>query len=146
MLAFAHVLKVSKENYLDPDHPVQHAILRTFAEMCMMEEGEIALGTDGCSAPVFAVPLPAAARAYARLCQPDGLTSKRAAACRLITRAMGANGFMVAGPAKFDTLLMEKFGQRIIAKSRRGRISGFRCIAWCHPFASRSRGYRDQNR
>jgi len=117
MLAFAQLLGAPKDNYLDPAHPVQRAILCTFAEMCGVAIDEIELGTDGCSAPVFAVPLPAAALAYARLCQPEGLPEQRAAACRLITRAMSEHGFMVAGPGRFDTVLMAEFGKRVIAKS-----------------------------
>ena len=117
MLAFARLLGAPLDNYLDPVHPVQRAILRTFAEMCGVALDDIELGTDGCSAPVFAVPLPAAALAYARLCQPEGLPEKRAAACRLITRAVSAHGFMVAGPGRFDTVLMAEFGEKVIAKS-----------------------------
>lgn len=117
MLAFARLLGAPLDTYLDPTHPVQRAILRSFAEMCSAAENEIELGTDGCSAPVFAVPLPAAALAYARLCQPEGLPEQRAAACRLITRAMSAHGFMVAGPGRFDTILMAEFGEKVIAKS-----------------------------
>jgi len=77
MLAFAKMIGAPLDTYLEPDHPVQRAILKTFAEMCAMEPEEIRTDTDGCSAPVFAVPLPNAALAFARLCQPNGLPDKR---------------------------------------------------------------------
>jgi L-asparaginase II len=103
MLAFAKMIGASLDNYLEPSHPVQQEILQTFAEMCAMETAEIETGIDGCTAPVFAVPLPNSAAAYARLCQPDGLAEDRAKACRLITRSMAAHSDMVAGPERFDT-------------------------------------------
>ena len=91
MLAFAKMIGAPFENYLDPQHPVQKGMLRTFAEMCAYDADKVELGTDGCSAPVFAVPLVNSAGAYARLCQPDELSPARAQACRLITRSMIAN-------------------------------------------------------
>ena len=53
--------------YLDRDGDVQRAILRAFAEMCELDPATIVVGTDGCSAPNFAVPLRSAARALAHL-------------------------------------------------------------------------------
>lgn len=103
MLAFAKMIGAPLEDYLDPSHPVQKAILNTFAEMCGMEIQEIELGIDGCTAPVFAVPLAKAAIAYARLCQPDDLPKDRSAACRLISTSMSTHSDMVAGPERFDT-------------------------------------------
>ena len=103
MLAFAKMIGASLDNYLEPSHPVQQAILHTFAEMCGLKVSDVELGIDGCTAPVFAVPLPNTATAYARLCQPEGLADDRAKACRLITSAMSAYPYMVAGPERFDT-------------------------------------------
>ncbi|MCJ7520402.1 MAG: asparaginase [Anaerolineaceae bacterium] len=103
MLAFAKMIGAPMDNYLEPSHPVQQAILNTFAEMCGLDVAEIEHGIDGCTAPVFAVPLANAAAAYARLCQPEGLPENRAKACRLISAAMPAHPDMVAGPERFDT-------------------------------------------
>ena len=116
MLAFAKMIGAPLENYLSPDHPVQQSILKTFSEMCGFPQNEIEMGVDGCSAPVFAVPLPHAARAYTRLCKPVGLDENRAASCRLITTAMSAHPFMVGGPKRFDTELMEYGKGTLVAK------------------------------
>jgi len=116
MLAFTRMIGAPLESYLENDHPVQQAILRTFAEMCSVEEQDIELGTDGCTAPVFSLPLSPAATAYARLCQPEGLPEKRAQACRLITQAMPAYAFMVAGPDRFDSDAMTAGGDAFISK------------------------------
>jgi L-asparaginase II len=103
MLSFAKMIGAPLDSYLENTHPVQKAILKTFSEMCEVSENSVELGVDGCTAPVFAIPLPAASLGYARLCQPDDLPSNRAAACRLITSSMAAHADMVAGPERFDT-------------------------------------------
>jgi L-asparaginase II len=113
MLAFAKMIGAPMDNYLDPAHPVQQAMLRTFAEMCRVPVDTVELGTDGCSAPVFAAPLAASAGAYARLCQPETLAAARAQACRLITGAMQDHPFMTGGPQRFDTDVMGAAGDRL---------------------------------
>jgi L-asparaginase II len=117
MLAFARLEGWSIEDYLDLSHPVQKAIVRTFAEMCDLLAEEIQIGIDGCSAPNFAVPLRNAARAYANLSDPTGLPPARAEACRQIIESMTAHPEMVAGPGRFDTLLMKSTSGRIVSKA-----------------------------
>jgi L-asparaginase II len=116
MLAHCHLKGWPTEDYLNPEHPLQRLILKTFAEMCSLDLAQVAMGTDGCSAPVFAVPLYNAALAFARLADPDGLETGRGTACQVITAAMTAHPDMVAGPDRFDTLLMEAGGGRIVTK------------------------------
>jgi len=116
MLAFCRLTGETIEDYIGPGHPVQQQILQTFMEMCRVTPGEIARGIDGCSAPVFAIPLRNAALGYARLCDPHDLSPQRAEACRVITAAMTAHPGMVAGPGKFDTRLMAATGGKIVSK------------------------------
>jgi len=103
MLAFARMIGAPIHSYLENIHPVQQAIMKTFVEMCEVDKESVELGVDGCTAPVFAVPLQSAALAYAKLCQPDHLSEVRADSCRAITSAMAAHADMVAGPERFDT-------------------------------------------
>ena len=77
---------------------------------------QIGIGIDGCSAPVFALPLRNMALAFARLADPTGLAPARANACRQITQAMMAHPDMVAGPGRFDTLAMQALNGRMFAK------------------------------
>jgi L-asparaginase II len=134
MLAFTHMLEQEDEfdaenlPYIDPRHPIQREILKTLAEMCRMPVSEVKLGTDGCSAPNFAVPLERAALAYARLSDPVAgqvRPQNRAAACRTITSSMMFNPDMVAGPGRFDTRLMEVGQGKIVAK---GGAEGYQAI------------------
>jgi len=55
------------ENYLDPAHPLQQAIRRDVARAAGVAADEMPIGIDGCSAPNYALPLSALARAYARI-------------------------------------------------------------------------------
>lgn len=106
MLAHTVLRGLEKEDYLDPNHPVQVTIRETLAEMVGMDPDAMPLGRDGCSAPVYGIPLINMAEGVARLADPVGLAEKRAKACRKITNAMMAFPEMVAGPGKFDTDLM----------------------------------------
>lgn len=125
MLAQAVLRHLPIDDYINPAHPVQKLILQTFAEMCGVTVEQMPLGTDGCSAPVFAVSLRSAALAYARLCGPDQLAPQRAAACRRIIRSMTTNPDMVAGPGRFDTNLMSACGGKIVTK---GGAEGYQAI------------------
>ena len=116
MLAYAKMRGLPLENYLDIEHPIQQDILATFAEMCLLPVREIGLGTDGCSAPNFAVPLCNAALAFARLCDPRELSEARASACRKITAAMTTHPEMVSGYGEFDEQLMRVGEGRIVCK------------------------------
>lgn len=53
--------------YLDPDHPVQRLVAAALAETTGYGFSSVDRGTDGCSAPTFAVPLERLATAFARL-------------------------------------------------------------------------------
>ena len=125
MLAHAKMRGLPLETYLERDHPIQQDILTTFAEMCGIARNKIELGTDGCSAPNFAVPLLNAALGFARLCDPSTLPEARADACHKITSAMTSHSEMVSGFGEFDCELMEVGNGKILTK--RG-AEGFQAI------------------
>lgn len=116
MLAHATMRGLPLENYLAIEHPIQQDILNTFAAMCGLPVAEVELGTDGCSAPNFAVPLYHAALGMARFCDPRELSEARAAACRKITNAMTAFPEMVSGYGEFDEQLMKVGAGKIVTK------------------------------
>ena len=116
MLAHAKMRVLPLENYLDINHPVQQDILASFAEMCLLSVKEIELGTDGCSAPNFAIPLYNAALGMARLCDPRELSEARAFACRKITSAMTIHPEMVSAYGEFDEQLMRAGEGKIVCK------------------------------
>ena len=107
MLAHARLRGWPIEDYINTEHPLQKTIIQTFAEMTSFPAEKLGIGVDGCSAPVFALPLRNFALGFARLCDPAGLAPERAAACQKITQAMMSHPDMVSGPGRFDTRLME---------------------------------------
>ena len=116
MLAHAQMRGLPLENYLDINHPIQQDILASFAEMCLFPLNEVQLGTDGCSAPNFAVPLYNAALGMARYCDPHELSDVRATACRKVTAAMSTYPEMVSGYGEFDEQLMKVGEGNIVCK------------------------------
>jgi len=125
MLAHACLRDFDKKDYLDPQHPVQITIRETLAEMVEMAPDAMPLGTDGCSAPVYGIPLVNMAKAVAQLADPTGLDPERAEACKKITAAMMAHPVMIAGPGKFDTELMTVAEGEVFCK---GGAEGYQII------------------
>jgi L-asparaginase II len=124
-LAHALLRGLPTEDYINPDHPIQKTILQTFAEMCSYPVEKVVVGVDGCSAPVFALPLQAAAFGIARLSDPKDLAPVRADSCRKITHAMSTHPDMVGGPKRFDTDLMRVMQGKVVAK---GGAEGYQVV------------------
>ncbi len=116
MLAHAKMRNLPLDSYLDIHHPIQQDILSGFAEMCNYPRDKVELGVDGCSAPNFAVPLYNAALGFAHLCDPQGMSEQRIAACRAITSAMTPHPEMVSGHDVFDCRLRETAKGRIVCQ------------------------------
>lgn len=116
MLAQAVHRGLTTADYLHPQHPVQQTILHNLAEMAGINAASIVIAVDGCSAPTFALPLRAAAYAFARLVDPVDLPPERQAACRHIVMAMQSHPEMVGGEASFDTRVMRALPGRLISK------------------------------
>ncbi|HEX8990514.1 MAG TPA: asparaginase [Anaerolineales bacterium] len=125
MLAHAKMRGLPLGTYLDIHHPIQQDILAVLAEMASYPAEKVEIGIDGCSAPNFALPLYNSALAFARLCDPYGVSERRAAACRAITSAMTAHPEMISGRNEFDCRLMQVGKGRIVCK--RG-AEGFQAI------------------
>jgi L-asparaginase II len=126
MLAHCLLRGLPIQDYINPLHPIQQTIFQTFSEMTGVPLDQMPLGTDGCSAPVFAVPLRAAAWAFAKLADPSALSEPRRSALAHIFHAMTSNPEMIAGPGAFDTVLMEVGAGKILTK---GGAEGYQAIA-----------------
>ncbi|HZG54953.1 asparaginase [Paenibacillus sp.] len=115
MLALAKHLGASLDDYKRPDHPVQRAMLASYASFAGVAEADVVLGVDGCGVPVYGAPLASLALAYARLGAPraDG---PEADACRAVVSALRAHPEMLAGTDRFDTELIRVTRGRIVGK------------------------------
>lgn len=122
MLANAIMRGLPTEDYINPAHPVQKIIIQAAAEMMGMSPDDFILGTDGCSAPVFAMPMTNAALAFARLCDPAGLPEKRATALRRIARAMMTHPDMVSDPSALTPYSWKPFKDRSLSRAAQKAI------------------------
>ena len=118
MLALARAEGWPAAGYERLEHPLQQLMLRTVSECCGVPAASIPLGVDGCSVPVFGLPLAAMALGYARLAVAmSGGGDARARALQRIGRAMAAEPVVVEGTGRLATDLMLAGRGRFVAKS-----------------------------
>ena len=104
-LAYCVQHQLPLDNYLAPTHPLQQAIARDVARVMDLRVEQLASGTDGCSAPNYAVPLARLALAYARLAA--GVASPQAgAALARLSQAMRQHPDLVSGTGRHDEAFM----------------------------------------
>lgn len=90
--------------YVDPDHPVQRAVLAAFEEVT--GEASPGFGIDGCSAPNFITSVHGMARAMAAFASARPGGDARQAAMVRLREAMMAHPELVAGEGRACTELM----------------------------------------
>ena len=118
MVAFARAEGWPIAGYEQPSHPLQQLLLRTVADCCGVAAETLHTGVDGCSAPVFGLPLAAMAHGYARIAEAMARGGDlRARALQRIGRAMTAHPVTVEGHGRLATDLMLATGGRVLAKS-----------------------------
>ena len=93
------------DDYLEPGSPLQRRVATTVADLVGVSPHELPRGTDGCSAPNYALPLSRLAYLYAQLAQ--GRTARKEGdALGLLGDAMMAHPELVSGTARSDQALM----------------------------------------
>lgn len=100
------------ETYLNPEHPLQQAVLCRTRELCGSIEG---VGVDGCGAPAPATSLAAIAFAFGA-----GL-----AAAPAVGHAMQAEPFLVAGTGRICTDVMLACPGIVMKAGAEGIVCGF---------------------
>jgi L-asparaginase II len=113
MLARAHVAGWTLDGYERDEHPVQLGALGEVARWTGVPSSKIIRAIDGCGVVVFGLSLEAMARAYARFAaaaaRGDEIPSR-------IARAIGTRPFLFGGTDRFDSLIVEESGGRVISK------------------------------
>lgn len=102
--------------YVKPGHPVMREVSAAIQAATGWDLARSATGTDGCSIPTHAVPLRHLALAFARVATGQGLSAGHAAAAARLRQAVARAPFFVAGSGRFDTRLMQHFGERVFCK------------------------------
>lgn len=102
--------------YVKPEHPVMREISAAIQAATGCDLAHAPTGTDGCSIPTFGIPLRQLARGFARLATGQGLSPGHASAATRLRQAVARAPFMVAGSGRFDTKVMQHFGERVFCK------------------------------
>ena len=119
MLTLARHLAAPLAGYHRPDHPVQREVATTLAEMAGLDALP-APATDGCGVPTFPMSLAQLAGALARLGDPQGLGTRRRAACEQIRAAIRAHPGLVAGTGRACTAIMTAAPELIVKTGAEG--------------------------
>ena len=118
MLAVALHLGAPTENYASPENPVQVAIARAVSQLTDVPLEDMAVGIDGCAAPIFGITVRAMALGYGRLVSPPSSFDKATVdACKRIVRVMTAYPHLIGGTSeRLDTEIMRAAPGGIISK------------------------------
>ena len=93
------------DDYLSPSHPLQQSIRSHVARAAGVDESQMKMGIDGCSAPNYAMPLSALARAYARLAS-GAHDAEFGESFGLLSSAMTTYPQLVSGTGRNDLAFM----------------------------------------
>lgn len=119
------------ETYLDPNHALQQAVRDHVAQAVGLQQHEMPMGIDGCSAPNFAMPLANLARGFARL--GSGTRDARfGESFAALADAMTTHPDLVSGTGRSDLAFMKAGrgdwvtkvgadGVQVVASRRRGQ-------------------------
>jgi L-asparaginase II len=117
MLALAKHIQADPTTYTALENPVQKEILKIISALTEVSLDAIKLGTDGCAAPNFAIPLSAMAKGFMNLISPqESFGSDARKACVRIVSAMAKFPELIGGSERLDSMLMQAAPGRIISK------------------------------
>jgi L-asparaginase II len=89
------------DDYLSPSHPLQQAIFKSVMQATKADTAQLVAGTDGCSAPNYAMPLYNLAYSFARLASGEA-DSELGEWFALLRDAFVAHPEMISGTARND--------------------------------------------
>ena len=113
MLALARSRDLSLAGYERQGHPVQEEAALRVSRWCGLPREVLHEATDGCGVVVFGMPLRNMALAYARLA---GASLREEEVPSRIVDGILERPFLFAGTDRFDTVLLEASGGKVIAK------------------------------
>lgn len=102
--------------YCEPTHPIQSDVRGVVEAVCDTIIGEAETGSDGCSAPTFAMPLSQLALGFSRAFTGKSLGRHRTQAAQKLTQACMTQPWYIAGDNRSCTDLMIAGQGRIFAK------------------------------
>lgn len=118
------------EDYLSASHPLHQQIKQITSLFYEVPEEELVVGVDGCSAPIFGMPLYNQALAYKNLVSPmSWKNAELTIACDRIVQAVTKYPLLIAGTKRYCTDLMRITNGRIVGKTG---ADGIYCLSIPH--------------
>lgn len=108
----------STNDYIAKDHALQQKIKELVAELHELPASEMDTGLDGCSAPIFSMPLFNMTLGFKNFLFPENISDpSRKEACKVLHRIARDNPYLIAGTNRYCTDIMKASGGRVIAKT-----------------------------
>jgi L-asparaginase II len=104
------------DTYIHPDHPVQKIIKNNVAQIHEFDAAKMDTGLDGCSAPIFSMPLYNLALGLKNILSPSP-GSPLENVCRKLSAVIAQNPYFIAGTNRYCTELMTAANSKVIAKT-----------------------------
>jgi L-asparaginase II len=117
MILTARHLGQPVAGYHRPEHAVQQRVVGTVEQMTGLDLFAAPRSTDGCSLPIWALPLGNLALAMARIADPADQPETRQAAIARLWQAQAAAPEMIDGAGSFVTETIRLAGGRILVKN-----------------------------
>ncbi|MHC6180436.1 asparaginase [Clostridium sp. JNZ X4-2] len=106
----------SLQDYNLPEHPVQKEIKGIISEVCSIRKENIIIGTDGCTVPVFGMPLYNMALGFSKMANTEWLPKDYRKAADRIFNAVNNAPEMIAGTNGFCTEVIKNTNNKILGK------------------------------
>lgn len=117
MLAMCVLMNWPLEDYINPQHPLQQLIMETCSTLYEYPKEKMTIALDGCSAPIYSVPVINQAIGYKNLAGNIAFSDPLQRACKTVLEAVSAYPFMVAGSKRYCTDMMNITAPAIIGKT-----------------------------
>lgn len=114
MLAICIANRWDIQDYLDLSHPLQNKITESIAKFCNFDKNNINTGTDGCSAPVHALPFCKMGVGFLNLFLDKDYEN--------IKKAFQENPFFVGGNERLDSEIIKASCGKLISKTAAGGL------------------------
>jgi L-asparaginase II len=116
-VALARDMGVPIAQYLDAANVSQRAVYEAVRDVTGTTDDELFVGSDGCGAPTFRMPLIALARGFGRIATPTGCTPERTKAANAMVAAVTAHPTLFSNHGRLEEALLQTFPGRVFPKN-----------------------------
>lgn len=116
-VGLARDMRVPVEHYLDPQSTSQRAVYDAVRSMTGARDEQLFVGSDGCCAPTFRMPLIALARGFGRVATPHDCSPERTRALNAIVEAVTAHPTLFSNHGRLEEALLKTYPGKVFPKN-----------------------------